>query len=186
MGSVPGGRVRLPGGGRGRVGGFLLDLRPVTNEEYRRYAARTGARLPDWTWRPGFDLPEQPVVGVSLDEARRFARWAGKRLPSLREWMRAARADTRLPYPWGEAHPHPPFAHFGRGARGAPAPVEPMDRAAGRGPFGHMDLAGNVWEWTAGGELLGGFWGSSDPRLDLLLEEPPDRLSAGIGFRCAF
>ncbi|MEZ4265939.1 MAG: SUMF1/EgtB/PvdO family nonheme iron enzyme [Myxococcota bacterium] len=183
--AVSGGRLFLPGGRRGRIGAFLLDARPVTNAEYRAFVGATGARMPDWTWRSGFDHADQPVVGVSLDEARRYARWAGKRLPTVREWMRAARADRRAPYPWGDAFPQPAFAHYGRGSRGAPSQSDERTRRAGHGPFGHQDLAGNVWEWTDEGLLLGGFWGSEDPRLDSPLAEPPARLSAGIGFRCA-
>jgi formylglycine-generating enzyme required for sulfatase activity len=183
--TVPAGAVRTLSGRRRRVGTFMLDERPVTNAEYRAFAEATGERMPDWTWRAGFDDAEQPVVGVSWAEARRFARWAGKRLPTEREWMRAARADRDAPYPWGDGYPQPAHAHFGRGPRGAPARVSASERPAGRGPFGHLDLAGNVWEWTAEGSLLGGFWGSPDPRLDRPLDESPGRLSAGIGFRCA-
>lgn len=183
--AVTGGRLTLPSGRSARVGAFLLDQRPVTNAEYRAFAEATGARLPDWTWRRGFDHADQPVVGVSRDEARRYARWAGKRLPTVSEWMRAARADRPSPYPWGDAFPQPAFAHFACGPRGAPALTDGHARHAGAGPFGHRDLAGNVWEWTHDGPLLGGFWGSTDPRLDAPLAETPSRLSAGIGFRCA-
>ena len=140
-------------------------------------------------YRRGFDEPEQPVVGVTMFEAIAYARWAHKRLPTEAEWLRAARGDDDRPYPWGDVPPDPSRAHFAQGSHGAPAPViaepELPVRQAGAAPFGHVELVGNVWEWCTGAVLRGGFWGSADPTLDVRLEERPDRVTAGIGFRCA-
>jgi len=183
---VPAGAVRLPSGRRRRVGAFRLDQRPVTNAEYARYVKETGAPRPAWLHRPGFGEPEQPVVGVSLAEAQAFAKWAGKRLPTEREWLRAARGADDRTYPWGEPQADASRAHFGRQSTGAPAPVENLsDRRAGAAPFGHLEIVGNVWEWCQGAVLRGGFWGSDDVRIDVRLVEKPDRRSGGIGFRCA-
>lgn len=182
---VPGGRVRLPSGRKKRVGAFLLDERPVTNADWEAFVQATGARRPHWMYRPGFGDLERPVVGVSYGEARAYARWAGKRLPSELEWLRAARGDDQRPYPWGEARPDGALAHFGKGGRGGPAPCDQAQRRSGAGPFGHHDLVGNVWEWCEGGVLKGGFWGSWDPLIDLRRVERPDAEAGGVGFRCA-
>ncbi len=182
---VPAGRVVFDGR-RVRVRRFDLDCRTVTNREYREFVEATGGRTPDWMYRHGFDDPDQPVVGVTYTEAVQFARWAGKRLPTEREWIRAARGDDDRPYPWGDCPPDAARACFGAARQGVPSIAsDPEARPLSAGPFGHHDLAGNVWEWTADGVLCGGFWGAADVRIDTRLREPPHRISAGIGFRCA-
>lgn len=170
------------------MGSFLLDARPVTNGDWEAFVQATDAKRPPWMYRPGVGEPEQPVVGVTLEEARRFARWAGKRLPTSREWLRAARAGDERRQPWGDdeeataAH-----AHLVSRASGCSAEVVDAEaRPRGRGPFGHRDLVGNVWEWCADGSARGGFWGLADAWVGSVLEhEAPDRRVAGIGFRCA-
>ena len=184
MALVPRGQVVLPGGRTKRCGSFLLDLQPVTNADFLRYVQERGAVAPAWMHKRGFSDPDQPVVGVTLAEARAYARWAGKRLPTEAEWLRAARGDSTRPFPWGDAPPHPAHACFGLGATGAPDPVSET-RPHGQGPFGHQNLSGNVWEWCHEGVLKGGFWGAERVTLDDRLEERGDRRSAGIGFRCA-
>jgi len=176
---VPRGFVRLPDGARRWVWGFELDVRPTSNADWLAFMQATGRRRPDappWMFRPGFDDPDQPVVGISLADARAFARWAGKRLPTEAEWQRAAGPAA---YPWGAAPASKKLACFG-----ARAPAKP-GRPEGRGPHGHEDLVGNVWERLAGGVARGGFWGSTDPTGALRLLLGPDDVSAGIGLRCA-
>ena len=186
MGRVNGGMVRLPSGGWGVVLPFALDLRPVTNREYLQFIQAKKKRTPEWMHRRGFDDPDQPVVGITYKEARAYARWAGKRLPTEKEWIRAARAGQAKPYPWGDAVPQQGLAWVDAGPKGAPAAVtNPRARQGGAGPFGHRDLIGNVWEWIACGRLKGGFWGKGGFDIDDRLEDKKDRISAGYGFRCA-
>ncbi len=183
MARVPAGLVRLPDGRRRLVLGFLLDLRPVNNAEWLAFAQATGAACPPWIFRPGWDDPAQPVVGVTQDEAEAFARWAKKRLPSEAQWQRAVGTGT---YPWGERAPDPARALFGRSPhRGAGARPDAVHRPEGAGPFGHLDLSGNVWERLRGSVARGGFWGSPDPRAALRLELAREERSGGVGFRCA-
>jgi formylglycine-generating enzyme required for sulfatase activity len=186
MAKVKGGPVRLPDGGWGLVLPFVLDLHPVTNKEYLGFIQAKKKRTPEWMHRRGFDDPDQPVVGITYKEAKAYARWAGKRLPTEAEWIRAARASRAQPYPWGEASPQQGLAWVDTGSKGAPASVaNPAERAGGMGPYGHRDLIGNVWEWIACGRLKGGFWGKGGFNIDDHIRDKKDRVSAGYGFRCA-
>ncbi len=134
---------------------FFIDRHPVTNSEFQTFLERTGYRPEDdhnflkhWsggTYPPGWG--DKPVTWVSLEDARAFARWAGKRLPHEWEWQYAAQGSDGRRYPWGnEWDPKavPPL-DSGR-SMGPPADVGAFP--AGASPFGVEDLVGNVWQWT--------------------------------------
>jgi len=183
---VPRGRALIDGR-RVRASAFFLDIHPVSNHDYLEFlAARRalGAReRPPWMHRPGFGEPDMPVVGVTHADALAYARWAGKRLPTLVEWARATQGDDGRRFPWGDSEPDAARACFGRSARGSPG--RRGEREAGRGAFGHYDLLGNVWEWCADGVCVGGFWGATSLRPGALLTQAADSRSGGVGFRCA-
>src|SRR5579863_9998111 len=77
---------------------FYMDKTEVTNGAYTAFAKVTGHALPE-----GFaaDKPEYPVISVSFVDARQFAEWAGKRLPTAKEWEKAARGTDGRLFPWG-------------------------------------------------------------------------------------
>ncbi|MFE6448822.1 ergothioneine biosynthesis protein EgtB [Nocardiopsis dassonvillei] len=94
--------------------------------------------------------PDEPVQHVCFHEARAYAAWAGKRLPSEPEWEKAARFDpvsgrTRR-YPWGDTEPGPGHANLGQ-RRLAPSPAG--RHPDGASPLGVQQLVGDVWEWTS-------------------------------------
>ena len=184
MGRIPAGVV-CTGGQRIRVGACSIDLRPVTNHEFAIFLSSTGHETPPWMHQSGFDGHNQPVVGVTYEEACAYADWAGKRLPTEFEWLRAARGDQEWNHPWGDAPCDVGRCDYAAARRGYPDAVEPLRRPMGRGPFGHHDLLGSVWEWCDGSVLRGGFFGSNSPDLTTRLEERPLRRSSGYGFRCA-
>jgi formylglycine-generating enzyme required for sulfatase activity len=150
---------------------FYIDRYPVTNADYRKFVDATHYRpaddinyLRDWkngAYPSGWD--NRPVTWVSIEDARAYAAWAGKRLPHEWEWQYAAQGADGRQYPWGNewdssAVPEPSKARTMRGPD--PADAHPK----GASPFGVMDLVGNVWQWTEefvddhtrGGILRGG------------------------------
>jgi gamma-glutamyl hercynylcysteine S-oxide synthase len=140
---------------RMQVPAFHIDRFPVTNAQFRRFLDESGWRPRDphnflrhWidgAPPPGWD--NKPVTWVALEDAREYARWAGKRLPREWEWQYAAQGSDGRAYPWGndwreDAAPKP---WRGRTLR---APDDVDAHPLGASPFGVMDLVGNVWQWT--------------------------------------
>jgi formylglycine-generating enzyme required for sulfatase activity len=130
---------------------FWLDLTEVTNEAWRPCVEagrcpkvdETSARKNGFGTDGWFRAPKQPVSAISWESARSFCAFAGKRLPTEAEWERAARGDDARTFPWGNDAPTADRAVFG-GKLSAAVGTHPK----GDGPFGHHDLAGNVWEWV--------------------------------------
>jgi formylglycine-generating enzyme required for sulfatase activity len=160
-----------------RVGtqAYGIMTRPVTNAQYARFVAASGHPAPDvdeatWAayglvhpfartrrhaWRDGAPPPgrgDHPVVLVSHADAEAYAAWLAKqtgvawRLPSEPEWEKAARGVDGWRFPWGDrfepdrlnSHDKGPFDTTQAG-----------ELAAGASPFGMLDAAGQVYEWTA-------------------------------------
>jgi formylglycine-generating enzyme required for sulfatase activity len=128
------------------VGAFRLGRTPVTNAQYAAFVRATGEPAPaGW---PNGVVPRgrelHPVTYVSWAEADAFCRWAGGFLPTEAQWERAARGDDARTWPWGDEPPRPAHAVL------ESTDTRPVGgRLAGAGPYGHLDLAGNAWEWTA-------------------------------------
>jgi formylglycine-generating enzyme required for sulfatase activity len=134
---------------------FYIDQTPVTCGEFKRFLETSHYRpgdshnfLRNWV---NNSFPEgwarKPVTWVSLEDARAYAQWAGKRLPHEWEWQYAAQGTDGRLYPWGNSEDHrrvPPLEK-GREQR-PPADVDAYPQGAS--PFGVLDLVGNVWQWT--------------------------------------
>jgi len=130
---------------------FAIDETPVTNAQFAGFLRASGYRPKDrenflkhWIGgHPPTGAEEHPVVYVDLDDARAYAAWAGKRLPSEEEWQYAAQGTDARVYPWGNQLEQ---GRCNRGESGGTTPVKAFPR--GRSPFGCYDMCGNVWHWT--------------------------------------
>jgi len=130
---------------------FAIDRTEVTNAAYATYVAANGRLAPAFWPHGEFPAGQDafPVVGVSWADADAYCRWAGGRLPTEAEWEKAARGlDGRL-WSWGNewnqylANTAETARQKGEGA------VAVGSYAAGRSPYGALDMTGNVWEWTS-------------------------------------
>ena len=145
---------------------FHRDLSPEVPETQRVVAALWWCRVEGASWRlvngPGSESDwrrDCPVVHVSWNDARAFARWAGGRLPTEVEWEHAARGGLGdVPFPWGERQPDDEgffpcniwqgrFPEENTGADGflATAPAKSFEPNG----YGLYNMCGNVWEWTS-------------------------------------
>jgi formylglycine-generating enzyme required for sulfatase activity len=134
---------------------FYIDRYPVTNEEFKKFVDATHYHprddhnfLRDWkdgTYPTGW--ANKPVTWVSLEDARAYATWAGKRLPHEWEWQYASEGSDGREYPWGDdwRADAVPVTDRGRELR---APDDVNAHPQGKSPFGVEDLVGNVWQWT--------------------------------------
>jgi serine/threonine-protein kinase len=136
-----------------RLDAFYLDRTPVTNQAFWSFVSVTGYRpagrdaerfLHHLRGRLSPSLEQHPAVYVSWDDARAYAAWAGKRLPSEAEWEKAARGTDGRKYPWGRAEPSAARANYGKTQSGTTLVGAYPEGAS---PYGILDLAGNVWEW---------------------------------------
>lgn len=163
-----------------RVGALYLDRFAVTNRQFREFVLAGGyEQMSIWDphvwpavldfvditghlgprfWKHGrYPAREEnhPVVGLSWYEASAYARWAGKRLPTDAEWVKAgawpvpvsASARCQRKFPWGE-RADAKRANLWSSGIGKTVPVTDFDQGASVG--GVVQLTGNVWEWTTG------------------------------------
>jgi formylglycine-generating enzyme required for sulfatase activity/tRNA A-37 threonylcarbamoyl transferase component Bud32 len=211
---VPGGTYRLVGpkmplGIEAGLDDYFIDRYEVSNEQYRAFVAAGGYHAPAlqrFTDQSGMAEPRgwsgqeyaqgqgrHPVSDVSWLEAAAYCAAAGKRLPTVFEWEKAARNGVTVPgegvmMPWGYVRPGDATslrANFG-GSGIAPVDAYPF----GISTYGAYNMAGNVKEWTAnplldGYGVTGGSW--EDP---IYLYSTYGALGAGassrsLGFRCA-
>ena len=153
---------------------FLMDRTEVTNVQYKEFLNNAHYRpavmknfLKHWIkpdgensdpglWQIPAGKENHPVVYVDLDDARAYARWARRRLPTEEEWQYAAQGNDRTRrWPWGKDYD--PGLCNGPDTTGQDnekcesvfGDTTPVDvYPDGASPFGCLDMSGNVWEWT--------------------------------------
>ena len=141
------------------LGTYRIGRTPVTNAQYKVFVGATGSQAPGH-WSNG-GIPrgkeDHPVISVSLQDAQAFCQWAGARLPTEAEWEKAARGTDGRIYPWGNEAPDKDRCNFNMNVKD----TTPVGRyLVGASPYGVLDMAGNVWEWTSSA------WGKSVSKPD--------------------
>jgi eukaryotic-like serine/threonine-protein kinase len=130
------------------VQSFALDLTEVTLADYRSCVSLGSCTEPNTGGACVWGKPDRdsyPVNCVVLAQAKSYCAFAGKRLPSEKEWEYAARGTENRRFPWGNSVPGAQLCWSGQERRANPCPVGSYPA----GPQGFRDLAGNVWEWTS-------------------------------------
>jgi formylglycine-generating enzyme required for sulfatase activity len=134
------------------VASFFLDKTEVSQAAYDEcVAAKVCTPMDPGTLAtfgtleaPGpFKGPKRPAIGLTWWSAVQYCEWRGKRLPREAEFERAVRGEDGRRYPWGNDPPTKERTVF----HPANFPEDVGTHPTGRGPYGHDDLAGNVWEW---------------------------------------
>lgn len=211
------------GAARVYVSAYGLDRREVSRSDYHACVA-AGACTPAHmtSGHLGISEAEHPVAAVTWRQARDVCAFRGGRLPTEAEWERGARGDSARRFPWGRNYNERLANHGGPDMamdplRGRPVAEDGFLHAApvgsfplGASPFGVLDMAGNVWEWTADGYaphseledvvdprgagenglrvVKGGSWRS--PGFTLRVTHRSARPEAGqwvdVGVRCAY
>ena len=114
------------------TGAYFIDRYEVSNAEFARFD-------PAYKFLEGKE--NYPVI-VTWEQANAYAEWAGKRLPSEKEWEKAARGTDGRIFPWGNTYDET-FVVWDLSQPRGSAIARPES------PYGCLDMAGSVWEWTA-------------------------------------
>ena len=169
---------------------YYIDRYPVTNFQYRKFIEDTGHREPMLFDHPSWGKPMQPVVFVGWDDARAYARWAGKSIPTEAQWEKAGRGTDGRWWTWGndflEERCNSRELKLGRTSR-----IGLFDK--GMSPYGCYDMCGNVWEMCEGTWLedtlpmRGGCFLGSATFVRVTCRWTPEDPNDGahwLGFRC--
>jgi len=195
-----------------KTGPYFIDRFEVTNEQYSLFTAYMAATNDHSRCHPDEDAgtkqrnhrsafandaiyngAKHPVVGVTWYDAFAYAAWAGKRLPTEREWEKAARGKTGWTYPWGNDWDLNEKRCNSSGRADGYEFTAPVGACPGVSPSGCYDMVGNVSEWCSedypgkspskvirGGCFRDKEWVTTTSRW----YERPDANTATVGFRC--
>jgi len=187
----PGRTVNLPG--------FSIDKTEVSVADYKKCMDAGKCTQPDTGSMCNWGVngrKNHPVNCVDWAQAKAFCKWVGKRLPTEAEWEKAARGTDGRVYPWGnrwEGKKANVEGEYDGPGYTVTAPVGSFADGASR--YGALDMAGNVWEWTADWSdkehkyrsVRGGSWDDNRPyaRASTRSRDLPDTVAGRLGFRCA-
>jgi len=195
---------------------YWIDQTEVTNTQYALCEAAGECRRPleissstHEIYYGNSEFGDYPVIYVSWNDADDYCAWAGRQLPTEAQWEKAARGTDERIYPWGNNLPNHTLANYETAKKDVSMKGS---YPSGNSYYGVMDIAGNVWEWTAdwynksyydtpeslnnptgpiGGDervKRGGSWGSSAITIRTTYRDKSNPLDQfdSLGFRCVY
>jgi len=169
---------------------YYIDRYPVTNFQYGKFIEDTGHRKPILFSHSVWGKPMQPVVFVGWDDARAYAAWSGKSLPTEAQWEKAGRGTDGRWWAWGNEF-LPARCNSREHTLEHTSEIGLFDQ--GMSPYGCYDMCGNVWEMCEGQWLEdtlpmrgGCFLGSATFVRVTCRWTPEDPVNGAqwLGFRC--
>lgn len=126
---------------------FWIMQKEVTNAQYQKCVEANFCSEPSNELWQQTEFAQHPVVNIAWRDANDYTIWVGGRLPTEAEWEKAARGTEGYRYPWGNDEPNVQRLNFADSNIDKTTPVG--NYPAGASPYSALDMAGNVWEWTA-------------------------------------
>jgi formylglycine-generating enzyme required for sulfatase activity len=175
---------------------FYIDRYEVSCLRYQAFLNATEHSPPESGFWQGDRFPDGaenlPACRITWEDAAAFAKWEGKRLPTVFEWELATGGTDGRKYPWGnegDVHTMRNFANVDRILDRNEAfhdGLMPIDSYPnGVSPFGVFNMVGNVIEWTADDDGWGGHFLKGSIRNSVQGGGPGAVEFAHVGFRCA-
>jgi len=153
--AVPGGDFTMGGNGTDNpehqvsLRDYWIYSTKVTNQQYAWCISQAQCTLPDLNDNPGYtdiNRANDPVTGVTYEQATTYCEFVHGRLPTEAEWEKAARDPQGGNYPWGEAEPTCDVLNFNNCANGTSSVVNFVNGAS---YYGALDMLGNAFEWVS-------------------------------------
>ncbi len=147
---------------------YYIDIAPVTNKEFAKFIEAGGYQNRIFWCDNGWEFVQTnkitqpcywkdkkwnqsgyPVTGISWYEAKAYATFVGKELPSEAQWEYAAKGNDNRLYPWGDEEADNTLANFAPGCMASldRTPTKSIHYKKNISPFGCVDMAGNFFEW---------------------------------------